>query len=73
MNTVSVVIPTYNRINSISRAIDSVLKQTHPINQIIVVDKNSTDIDRLNRLVLDIYRQIGKSSSKNNVIISQKK
>ena len=43
MNTVSVVIPTYNRINSISRAIDSVLKQTHPINQIIVVDNNSTD------------------------------
>ena len=43
MNTVSVVIPTYNRINVISRAIDSVLKQTHPINQIIVVDNNSTD------------------------------
>ena len=37
------------------------------------LDKNSTDIDRLNRLVLDIYSQIGKSSPKNNVIISQKK
>ena len=43
MNTVSVVIPTYNRINFLFRAIDSVLKQTYPIHQIIVVDNNSTD------------------------------
>ena len=43
MNTVSVVIPTYNRINSLLRAIDSVLQQTYPIYQIIVVDNNSTD------------------------------
>jgi len=43
MKTVSVVIPTYNRINFLFRAIDSILKQTYPIHQIIVVDNNSTD------------------------------
>ena len=43
MKTVSVVIPTYNRINFLLRAIDSILKQTYPIHQIIVVDNNSTD------------------------------
>ncbi len=40
---VSVVIPTYNRIAYLGRAISSALKQSYPVNEIIVVDNGSTD------------------------------
>ena len=41
--TVSVVIPTHNRIESLSIAIDSVLKQQYQKYEIIVVDDGSND------------------------------
>lgn len=43
MPEVSVVIPTYNRAPVLSRAIDSVLTQTHRDLELIVVDDGSTD------------------------------
>jgi|TARA_B100001964_G_C14195672_1_gene583201 glycosyltransferase involved in cell wall biosynthesis len=42
-NTVSVIIPVYNRVKVIDRSINSVINQTYPINEIIVIDDGSND------------------------------
>ena len=41
--SVSVIIPTFNRLKLIRRAIESVMNQNVPANEIIVIDDGSTD------------------------------
>jgi glycosyltransferase involved in cell wall biosynthesis len=56
---VSVVIPTYNRQDLLGRAIESVLKQTVPVSEIIVIDDGSTDATReLARAYRDSIRYV---------------
>ena len=43
MNTISAIIPTFNRSSTLLRAIDSVLNQTFSCLEVIVVDDGSTD------------------------------
>lgn len=40
---VSVILPTYNRANSLQRSVDSVLNQSHENLELIIVDDGSTD------------------------------
>ncbi len=72
--TVSVIIPTYNYGRFVTEAVDSVLAQTHPDREIIVVDDGSSD-DTPQRMApyADRVRYLrqanqGPSASRNNGI-----
>lgn len=41
--SITVIIPCYNYADYVAEAIDSVLKQTHPANEVIVINDGSTD------------------------------
>lgn len=74
-STVSVVIPTFNRVEVVGEAIESVLHQTHSSVEVIVVDDGSTDstVDHLKQSygaderVLVIAAEHGGVSSTRNV------
>lgn len=71
---ISVVIPAYNRVNTLARAIESVLNQTYPVEEIIVVDDGSTDAtSEVAKVYPDVLllrqKNMGVSSARNNGIM----
>ena len=71
---ISVVIPAYNRVNTLARAIDSVLAQSYKVREIIVVDDGSSDatseVAKMYPEVL-LLRQnnMGVSTARNNGVM----
>ena len=71
---ISVVIPTLNRINTLQRALDSVINQTYKPAEIIVVDNGSSDgtlnflREQYPKITTLIENKIGVSSARNKGI-----
>lgn len=63
MSSIAVVIPTYNRSHVLGRALDSVLAQSLPPREVIVVDDGSDD--ETEQLVADNYPDVIYSYQKN--------
>ena len=71
---ISVVIPTLNRINTLQRALDSVINQTYKPAEIIVVDNGSSDgtlkflREQYPKVTILTENKIGVSSARNKGI-----
>jgi glycosyltransferase involved in cell wall biosynthesis len=69
--TVSVVIPNFNRMDLIGETLNSMLNQTHPPDEIIVVDDGSTDqsVDLIKkfapRVTLIVQENAGPAAARN--------
>ena len=74
MSEISVIIPTYNRAEHVTKAIDSVLAQTYTDYEIIVVDDGSTDntkellLPYMDRIRYIYQENAGVSAARNNGI-----
>lgn len=76
--TISAIITTYNRAGLVSRAIDSVLAQTRPVDEVIVVDDGSSDdtraaVARYGTRVRYIYQEnAGMAASRNAAVAASR-
>lgn len=69
MNTISVIIPVYNAGPFLKKAVESLLKETLPGLEVIVVDDGSTDegVDSIRGLSVRLLRQnnLGEAAARN--------
>ena len=78
MTGISVIIPTYNRASFLERAISSVLRQSHPCSEILVIDDGSEDdtrkcvsgiSDRSQTVIRYLYQEnLGPAAARNRGI-----
>ena len=71
---ISVIIPAYNRVATLARAIDSVLEQSYRADEIIVVDDGSSDATSevakvYSEVILLRQKNMGASSARNNGVM----
>ncbi len=71
---ISVIIPAYNRVSTIARAIESVLAQSYKPKEIIVVDDGSSDatsevVKMYDEVTLLRQKNMGVSAARNNGIM----
>ena len=71
---ISVVIPAYNRVDTIARAVESVLRQSYEAKEIIVVDDGSSDatsevVKRYDGVLLLRQKNMGVSAARNNGVM----
>ncbi len=76
-SSVSVIIPSYNSAKFLPEAIESVLRQTYPVSEIIVVDDGSTDetkqvCDRYPKVKYIYQQNQGVSAARNTGICASK-
>ncbi len=75
---ISVVIPTFNRVHTLKRSLDSIYRQTSPVDEVIVVNDGSTDSTQ--QLIEKHYPQVhlinqpnkGVSAARNTGLVEAK-
>tara|TARA_B110000858_G_scaffold194453_1_gene248902 strand:+ start:182 stop:1096 length:915 start_codon:yes stop_codon:yes gene_type:complete len=66
IKSVAIIIPCYNSSNTLTRAIDSIINQSFPVNEVIVVDDYSIDSVQIEE-ICNLYDSVKYIKNKKNL------
>ena len=66
IKSVAIIIPCYNSSNTLTRAIDSIINQSFPVNEVIVVDDYSIDSVKIEE-ICNLYDSVKYIKNKKNL------